>query len=280
VRVQVYGAGGWLGGLYAAHLQAQGHVVSGIGHDFCDAWALRISLDTRPDLVVNCAGKTHSRATPNIDGCVESEAMRQATLQANALGAGFLASACATRGIPLVHLSSGCLWSSDRKAFTEDDVPEPVSWYARTKVLGEQLVLAAHPRTLVLRIRMPLHGVPHPRNLLTKLAAAAHVVDVENSVTVVEDLLAFTDQLLRDGATGIVHAVHPQPVRFRDLLGRYRRAVDAAHVPTFIPMRDYKTVDGRSNCTLSTTRPWAMPATHVALDGVLRRYAAAIRVAA
>jgi dTDP-4-dehydrorhamnose reductase len=235
---------------------------------------------TQADLVINAASKTHSATTPNIDGCLESPYMRRQTLAANALGAGNVALACAEYGCQVVHLSSGCIFEGDRP-FNERSVPNPPSFYARTKAFGEQLVSEANDQALIVRLRMPISAEPHPRNLLTKLSSALDVVDVTNSVTVVEDLLPFVDALAFAGVTGVVHAVNPEPVTFRDLMARYRDVVDASCAPTFIPKWEYRTVDGRSNCVLVSTRelPAAMPPTQASLERTLAAYAHA-RVAA
>jgi dTDP-4-dehydrorhamnose reductase len=283
VKVLVFGARGWLGGRYVEHLSAAHVVVADGVTNIADMNGVARQLwRHKPEVVLNAAGRARSRAIPNIDGCVESDDMRWRTLHDNALGAGVLAHTCRNNGVRLVHIGSGCIFDGYGKAFTESDAPNPVSWYGRTKVLGDQLVTAAGGEHLVLRIRMPVSARPHPRNLVTKLAQATRVVDVANSVTVVEDLLAFTQALMEAGTSGIVHAVNAGEVSFRSLMASYRQLVDDAWHGEFVPLADYRTADGRSNCMLDTERqlPAYMPAAAASVRAMLQRYAQAVQEAA
>lgn len=276
MNVLIFGSRGWLGSRYAEHYTSRGADVWMSSVDVTYRSAVRpVIRSAQPDLVINAAGRTHSADIPNIDACIASETARRETLASNALGAATVALACAEAGCRLVHLGSGCIFDGPG-VFDETSTPNPVSWYARTKAMGDEWVMAANPDALILRIRMPISAQPHPRNLITKLAHFEHVVDVTNSVTVVEDLLAYTDQLVAMRATGIVHAVHPQPVSYRLLMQWYRAYVDPAHVCTFIPEDALQMADGRSNAVLTSVRDLPpMADTATAVIRALRSYAGA-----
>ena len=69
-------------------------------------------------------------------------------------GAGHLAFAAETHGIPLLHVSTDYVFSGDRppgEAWTETDTCEPRSVYGHSKHVGEQQVLDDCSRALVLR---------------------------------------------------------------------------------------------------------------------------------
>jgi dTDP-4-dehydrorhamnose reductase len=246
MTVLVLGADGWLGSHYVGYFKPR-MLTYGYGHRECDITDIDQVRDTldeiNPDVVINCAGKTHSVTIPNIDGCIESLEARNQTILVNVVGAGNVAQACAERRIKLVHIGSGCIFNGYDRVFTEESEPNPPSFYAQTKLDGDRAVLARAPGALVLRIRMPISAIPHPRNLITKLAKAKQVVDVQNTITVLEDLLPFTENCLR--LTGIVHAVQTEPLYFRDLMRWYRELVDGEWNGEFIPANQYKTKDGR-----------------------------------
>lgn len=95
------------------------------------------------DLVLNCAGFTL------VD---KAESEPEAARAANALAPAAMARACAARGLPLVHLSTDCVFDGHLdRAYREDDPPRPLSVYGRTKLDGETAVLA-WDKGVVLRI--------------------------------------------------------------------------------------------------------------------------------
>ncbi|MGB7539002.1 MAG: SDR family oxidoreductase [Anaerolineales bacterium] len=59
------------------------------------------------------------------------------SIRVNALFPHQLADLCAGRGIRVLQISTDCVFSGLRGAYTEDDVPDPVDLYGRSKLLGE-----------------------------------------------------------------------------------------------------------------------------------------------
>lgn len=178
-----------------------------------------------PDVVLNCAGIT---GQPNVDWC---ETHQVETAVGNTMFPIMLAQACAERGIHLTHLGSGCIFYGDSPqpgGWREDDYPNPVAYYSKTKAAAD-FVLGPMPNTAVVRLRVPMDATPLSKNSITKLAAYSKVIDVSNSVTVVDDLLDVLYQVMEKRATGIFHAVNPQPLAWRDLLKWYEEIVDPNH---------------------------------------------------
>ena len=108
----------------------------------------RLLDDVAPQAVVNCA------ALARIADCArEPDRARRV----NTGFPGALAAAARERGIRVVHVSTDLVFGA-RPAppggFREDDEPGPVSAYGASKLLGEDALLAADPRALV--VRLPL----------------------------------------------------------------------------------------------------------------------------
>ncbi len=82
----------------------------------------------RPDVVINCIG-----VIKHMPGAQDPET----SIAVNALFPHQLARLCAERQARLIHFSTDCVFSGRRGNYTEDDDPDPVDLYGRTKLLGE-----------------------------------------------------------------------------------------------------------------------------------------------
>lgn len=256
-KVVVFGAG-WLGNQIQPFLNGFGYDVDmpdRISGDIAEPMLVRRTLDLcKPDIVINAAGKT---GTPNIDWCNKNRANRLATLRSNVTGPLVLLDECLKRGIRLAHISSGCIFdgpSPKEGGWTEKDIPNPNSFYARTKARADA-ILQEYP-VLILRIRMPVSGELHQRNLIYKLARYPKVIDVLNSVTVVGSFLHALRTLLDEKKSGIYNVANPGPVRHADIMKWYGEIVEPGHKYEIVPPEDIAKLatDGRSNCILNTAK--------------------------
>jgi dTDP-4-dehydrorhamnose reductase len=276
MKILVFGHG-YLGRRLAA--EVPGAVLSHA--DITDPAAVGAALEAEaPDAVINAAGKT---GRPNVDWC---ETNTEATWRSNVLGPLVLAEACTAAGVYLLQIGSGCVFygpSPSPGGWRETDVANPISYYSRSKYAAD-LLLSTRPGVGIARIRMPVDTVPHGRNLITKLAGYAQVIDVENSVTVVDDLVNVLGALAARRASGVFHVTNPGLLRHRELLAMYREVVDPSHRYTLIEegelvARGLAAVT-RSNCVLADARLAALGITlrpiDVALRDVMTRYAAAL----
>jgi dTDP-4-dehydrorhamnose reductase len=90
---------------------------------------VREVLDSvKPGAVVNAVGIVKQR-----------DEAKQAvpSIRVNALFPHQLAELCGERGIRVVQISTDCVFSGRRGLYSEDDIPDPVDLYGRTKLLGE-----------------------------------------------------------------------------------------------------------------------------------------------
>lgn len=97
----------------------------------------------RPDIVVSAAAYTA------VDQAEDEPELAHAI---NAVGAGAVAEAAASLGVPVIHLSTDYVFDGKGDCpYTEDDPPAPKSVYGATKLAGEKAVADANPRHLILR---------------------------------------------------------------------------------------------------------------------------------
>jgi dTDP-4-dehydrorhamnose reductase len=99
----------------------------------------------KPDVVINCA------AYNLVD---EAEAKPDAAFAVNAEGPHHLALAAADHKAILVHFGSDYVFDGLKETglYTEDDAPNPLNEYGKSKLAGERHVLEEHGRSLVLRL--------------------------------------------------------------------------------------------------------------------------------
>ncbi len=221
--------------------------------DIADPAAVAGILDEiRPDIVINCAGKT---GRPNVDWC---EDHKDETIHANVIGPLVLQEECLKRGIYWVHMSSGCMYEGDNggKGFTEDDLPNFTgSFYSRSKIWSDQ-ILKECPNVLILRIRMPFDDSEHPRSVITKIRKYAKVLDVQNSFTYLPDFLKAADTLISKRRTGIYNIVNPGALSPYDIMKMYVDEIDPSHRIERLTLDHLSEVvrAGRSNCILNTDK--------------------------
>src|SRR3989339_1607311 len=185
----------------------------------------------QPDAVLNAAGVTGS---PNVDWC---ETHQLETMVGNTKLPITIAEGCQERGVYMLHMGSGCIFYGDSphpdKAWREDDFGNPSPVYSRSKWAAD-LALSTLPNVGVARIRMPIDWMPAPGNLIDKLSSFAKVIDVENSVTILDDMIDVFYQLLAKRAPGIFHVTNPGTMRHRDRLALYKELVDPEHTCEWI----------------------------------------------
>lgn len=274
MNILIFGKG-WIGSRMA-HAWGQEATLSSVRID--DRAAVLAEIQKyKPDAVVNAAGKA---GQPNVDWC---ETHPLETMRSNTIGALILADACQETGTYLLHLGTGCIFygpSPDGTSWKEDDFANPEAFYTRSKYATD-LVLSRLPNTGIVRFRMPIDHVPSPKNLIDKLAGYAKVVDVENSVTILEDLIVVCHQLVEKRASGIFHAVNPGVMRHRTLLDLYKKYVDPAHTCAWIAPEELLTeglaARKRSNNVMASTNLATLGITmrpiDEALEDTMRKYA-------
>ena len=197
---------GQVGNVYLEHYVASGKTATiAVGVDITDAEQVRAAIERyAPSIVINTAAAT------SLEWCGLNRAR---AFEVNVLGAANVARACDRRGAYLVHFSSGCIFSSldGYDARTEEDRPDPSSYYGWTKAWSEDLVMFERTkdfRCLILRPRQPVSSHVNHKNMLVKMLTFSKFVDTPNSGTVIEDLMHWTDALVERGVTGVFHVAN------------------------------------------------------------------------
>lgn len=146
MRVAVIGAQGQLG---SDLIPLLGDRAIALGHsdiELTDPAAISAALDMRqPTHVINCAAY-------NLVDKAEDEP--EAAFRVNAFGTRNLALWCASRDVPLIHVSTDYVFGLDSQRqvpLSETDPTGPVSVYGTSKLAGEVFVRAICPRHVIAR---------------------------------------------------------------------------------------------------------------------------------
>lgn len=157
----------------------------------------------------------------------------------NALGPGLLARACATAGIRLLHISTDFVFDGTKgEPYVEEDRPNPLGVYGRSKLEGELAVLEAGFEPVVVRTSWLFgsRGNSFPRTILRAWleGRALRVVDDQlGTPTYAPDLAQMLLSLVQlNVGTGTYHAAGSEAVSWHQLAVRacaaYQRAIPDA----------------------------------------------------
>jgi dTDP-4-dehydrorhamnose reductase len=103
----------------------------------------RILDVVQPDYIVHCAARTH------VDEC---EADPDGAYADNAELPKRLAQAARISGARLLHISTDAVFDGQRGDYNEEDQPNPINVYARTKLAGERFVAEANSDAMIARV--------------------------------------------------------------------------------------------------------------------------------
>ena len=144
-RIAVVGKNGRLGAALCRIL-SEGDDVLSFGRDDLDLTKPIEKLLERTDfdLMINAAAAT------NVDWCEQHE---PEAAQVNARAVASLGRICSKRSVRCLHVSTDYVFDGlSSRPRTEEDPAAPISVYGRTKRLGEELLLEADSRHLVVRV--------------------------------------------------------------------------------------------------------------------------------
>jgi len=147
MKIVILGAGGRLGAALVSELGDE-FDVTGFNRaqlDLSDLDKLRMKLrETSFDVLINAAAFT------NVDLC---ETERDRAFLINAEAPGVLAKICADKEAKLIHFSTDYVFDGNQRwPYTEENEANPISIYGESKLAGENNVLAADHRHLVVRV--------------------------------------------------------------------------------------------------------------------------------
>jgi len=88
-------------------------------------------------------------------------------------------------------------------------------------------LLKNYENVCTLRVRMPISSdLSNPRNFITKITRYDKVVDIPNSMTILDELLPISIEMAKRNLTGIWNFTNPGVVSHNEILEMYRDYID------------------------------------------------------
>ncbi len=205
--ILVIGASGKLGSAIVSICNDRSINCVGYSHtelDITDGAQINKAIDeTNPWAIINAAGYV------DVD---DAETDFQTCFDANTLGSVNLATVCEAMGIQLLTFSTALVFDGHKNfPYTENDEPNPINTYGRSKVVAEEKVLQINPSALVIRsggffgpwehntfANQVIDCVRHDRPIMISSEAVI-------SPTYLPDLIDTTLDLLTNKESGIWH---------------------------------------------------------------------------
>lgn len=267
MKVLVFGSRGWIGGQVCSLLEGIGGMsyVSADGVRADDLRGASKLLDAvKPTHVLSLIGRTHGDGINTID-YLEQPGKLQENVRDNLMAPLQLAILCAQRGIHFTYLGTGCIFSHPEdpaaRQYDEESLPDFFgSSYSIVKGFTDRLMHAMDSQVLNVRIRMPITADLHPRNFITKITTYQKVCSLDNSMTVLPELLPLMVDMMRNGVTGTVNLTNPGVISHNEILEMYKECVDPEFTWINFTMEEQDSIlsSKRSNNMLCTRKLQAM----------------------
>ena len=259
MKILLLGKNGQVGWELQRTLASLGQVIAldAAELDLSHADAIRKLVQAiRPDIIVNAAAHTA------VD---KAESEPELAMAINGIAPGVLAEEARKLGAFLVHYSTEYIFDGRKQgAYVEDDTPNPLSVYGKSKLAGEQAIRAAGCMHLILRTSW-VYGSRGKNFMLTMLRLARErnelrIVDDQTgaptwSRSLAEVTALILSQLYAPGANsevlvqacGTYHLTSSGSVSWHGFAAEIMRMATVQPMPSLvaIPSREYPTPAAR-----------------------------------
>lgn len=236
MRIAVTGTTGRVGAALVRRFSAT-HEVIPLPRRICDladVRSLKGALDRLEcDVFINPAGHT------SLEECEDDPAR---AMRVNAEAPAEIASWAANRGVQMFHFSTDYVFCGEAEGFRREiETPAPVNVYGRSKLAGEEAVLA-YPENCVVRVSW-VFGPDKPSFIDQIFDAAlegkplAAVADKYSLPVSTVDLAEWMELLIEGKTTGIIHACNSgEPVTWHDMAVAVVEEMAACGIVSEVPV--------------------------------------------
>lgn len=231
MKFLVYGHYGWIGSQCISLLEkSNANIIKGNSRLDQTENVEKEIKESLPDRVLCFVGRTHGGNFTTID-YLESNDKLCVNINDNLYSPVSLAILCTKLNIHMTYLGTGCIFNDespeDTVGYEEEDIPNFFgSNYSVVKGFTDRL-MHQFPKILNVRIRMPIVDYHHPRNFITKITKYEKVVNIQNSMTVLPELLPLLIDMSNHKVEGTVNLTNPGTMSHNEILELYKKYVDS-----------------------------------------------------
>jgi dTDP-4-dehydrorhamnose reductase len=174
----------------------------------------KVIYDYCPDFII------HTAAFTNVD---LSEKMREDAWKINVKGVEFIAEAARAIDAQIIHISTDYIFDGKNGPYHENDLPNPIGYYGRTKLASENALKISGTLFTILRTNV-LYGIAlnsRPDfvrwvvNSLSRHEKVRIVKDQFNNPTFIDDLVQAINKIIEFRKTGVYN------IGGKEFLSRY-----------------------------------------------------------
>jgi len=218
-------------------------------------------LRVKPDRVISVIGRTHGTIDgvdyPTID-YLENKGKLVENVRDNLYGPFVLAMVCKKHNIHFTFLNTGCIFNGyPEHGYTEEDLPDFTgSSYSIIKGYVDKMMHFFEDSVLTLRLRMPITSDNSSRNFITKIMTYKKICSMQNSMSVLPDLLPCLIDMSKRKITGIVNFTNPNSISHNEILEMVKEIYDSDFTWENFTLEEQNKIllSGRSNNLLNTDK--------------------------
>jgi dTDP-4-dehydrorhamnose reductase len=187
------------------------------------AEVLNLFHKLKPYAVIHAASET------NVDKC---ETQEEHAWKINVEGTRNVAAACKA-GTKLIYISTDYVFDGKKGNYTEDDTPNPINYYAVTKLEGEKQVVQNCKNFAILRTSVLYGWHPFKQNfatwVITQLEQNKEITVVEdhyNTPTLADNLAEMAIEAIQKDLQGVYHACGSERIGRYEFARQIARAFD------------------------------------------------------
>lgn len=236
MKILIYGGKGWIGTQFVNILKSKNiNYLLSSNKVILENKANLLNEITNysPTHIISFIGRTHGKIGDQYYSTIdylEQPGKLVENLRDNNLGPKLLAQICDEKNIHFTYMGTGCIFNykeNDKNyKFKEEDGPNFFgSSYSIVKGYTDT-EMRMYKNTLNLRIRMPITDIDNSRNFITKITKYEKICSVENSMSVLPDLIPLICKLMDMKYTGTLNFTNPGVITHNEILEMYKEFVD------------------------------------------------------